>query len=120
MFCIAARVQLSTRTFSLHRDSLRTEYGFYKTLLMNSGLCRTSFEISNPHHDLLDDSLNNFYTAYIDNILVFSDSLKEQIEHMELILARLHERGLQAKIDECALGETKLRYVCLDITIQGI
>ena len=87
---------------------------------MKSGLCRTSFEISKPHHDLLHDYLNIFSTAYIDNILVFSDSLKEQIEHVELVLVRRHERGFQADIDECAFGETKLRYVCLIIAMQGI
>ena len=42
--------------------------------------------------------------------------MKEHIEHLELVLARLHGRGLHVDIDECALGATELRYVCLILT----
>ena len=41
--------------------------------------------------------------------------MEERVEHLEIVLARLHDRSLQVDIDECAFDETNLQYVCLII-----
>ena len=39
----------------------------------------------------------DFVSVYIDNILIFSRTLQEHIEHLEKVLSRLVEAGLKLK-----------------------
>ena len=93
---IAARVQLSARAFSLHRDSIPNRvrplqnppHEFWPLL----DLLR-SFK---PHiNHLLHDYLKTTHSTFIDDVLVFSDGMKEHIEHVEFVLAGLHERAFK-------------------------
>lgn len=71
-------------------------------------------------NDLLHDYLDDFCTAYIDDILIYSDNEKDHKRHVRLVLARLREAGLQVDIDKCAFNVTEVRYLGLIITIHGV
>ena len=53
-------------------------------------------------NDILENSiLDIFVTAYIDDILVFSKTLKEHKQHVKNVLLHLQAAGLQLDIDKC-------------------
>ena len=64
--------------------------------------------------------LNVFCTAYIDDILIYSNSRKEHQEHVRRVLAALQKAGLQADIDKCELHTTEVNYLGLIITSNEI
>lgn len=45
--------------------------------------------------------INVFVVVYLDDILVFSRSLKDHIEHVLLVLQRLLENRLFVKAEKC-------------------
>ena len=45
-------------------------------------------------NNILWKYLNKFCTAYLDNILIYSNSLREHKEHVRLVLAKLREFGI--------------------------
>jgi hypothetical protein len=61
-----------------------------------------------------------FCTAYIDDILIFSQTLEEHIEHVKKVLARLGEAGLQIDIKKCEFHVQSVKFLGLIITTQGI
>ncbi len=61
-----------------------------------------------------------FCTAYIDVILIYSDSLAEHRKHVELVLQALREAGLQLDIDKCEFHKTEVLYLGLIISTNGI
>ena len=71
-------------------------------------------------NDLLHEYLDDFCTAYIDDILIYSNSKAEHTRHVKLVLARLREAGLQADIDKCAFSVDEVRYLGLIITTHGV
>ena len=58
--------------------------------------------------------------AYLDNILVYSSNLKEHKDHMRLILAKLHEFGIQANVNKCKFHVTETKYLELIISTKEI
>ena len=50
----------------------------------------------------------DFATVYIDDILVFSFSLKDHLSHIREVLVALKEAGLKVKASKCQWGTTEL------------
>jgi TFIIF-interacting CTD phosphatase-like protein len=50
---------------------------------------------------LLSQVPDKFYIAYLDEIVVYSNSLEEHREHVRLILAKLQEACLYLKLSKC-------------------
>jgi hypothetical protein len=76
-------------------------YGLFEYLVM-------SFELMNAlaHFIYLINSvfmleLNKFLMVFIDNILIYSKSMKEHEEHLQIVLQRLREHQLYAKFSKC-------------------
>lgn len=64
--------------------------------------------------------LNNFYTTYINNILIYNNSKKKYQAHMQKILTALEKVGLQGDINKCKFHITKISYLGLIISIEDI
>ena len=60
------------------------------------------------------------FGAYIDNILIYSNSKKEHQEHMRRVLTALQEADLQANINKCEFHITEVNYLGLIIINNGI
>ena len=45
-------------------------------------------------NDVLFEYLNVFYIAYLDNILIYSEDLREHETYIKLVLERLRVAGL--------------------------
>lgn len=52
-------------------------------------------------NDMLRDMLNPFVFVYIDDILIFSKSVEEHIQHVRAVLLRLCEHSLFVKAEKC-------------------
>lgn len=64
--------------------------------------------------------LNNFCTAYIDDILIYSNSKKKHQTLVCKVFAVLQKAGLQVDIDKCEFHVTKINYLELIISIESI
>ena len=59
----------------------------YKYLVMPFGLTNAPSTFQNYINDVLDpDILDIFGTAYVDDILIYSQTLKQHQEHVKLVL----------------------------------
>ena len=64
--------------------------------------------------------LDVFCTAYINNILVYSNSIAEHQKHVKLILQALCGAGLQLNVDKCKFYKTEILYLGFIIFTNGI
>ena len=71
-------------------------------------------------NNILHGMLDIFCTAYIDDILIYSNSRKEHREHVRKVLEALRRAGLQADIDKCKFHTTEVNYLGLIIMNNGI
>ena len=69
---------------------------------------------------MLFDYLDDFCTAYLDNILIYSDNKLEHKHHVKKVLNRLRDTGLQIDLKKCKFHVTRTKYLGFIISTNGI
>ena len=64
--------------------------------------------------------LQDFCTNYIDDILVFSKTFEEHIEHLERLLIALEREGFKLKLSKCNFARNSVKYLGHVIEENGI
>ncbi len=97
-----------------------TQFELFKYLVMFFDLCNESVLFQKYINNILCKHLNKFYTAYLNDILIyFNNELKHKI-HVKLILRKLQEADLQTNIIKCKFHVTQVSYLELIIIIEEI
>ena len=100
--------------------AFRTRFGLFEYLVMPFGLCNGPASFQEYINNTLREHLDKFCTAYLDDILIYSDNELEHEVHVKLILRKLREAGLQADITKCEFHVTQVPYLGLIITTEGV
>ena len=87
---------------------------------MPFGLANAPSSFQNYINDALKGYLDEFCTAYIDDILIYSNSLKEHEDHIKKVLHRLLVAGLQIDIKKCEFHVQRIKFLGLVISTDGI
>ena len=99
---IAAFNRLRIKEGAEELTAFRTRFGLFEYLVMPFGLCNGPASFQHFINDTLREYLDDFCTAYLDDILIYSDVESEHEIHVKRILIKLREAGLQADITKCA------------------
>ena len=62
----------------------------------------------------------SFCNVYIDDMIVFSSSVDEHLEHLQLVFDRLREVGVRLHPAKCEFASPKVHYLGHVITAEGI
>lgn len=92
--------------------AFRTRFGLFEWLVTPFGLANAPSTFQRYVNWTLRDFLDDFASAYLDDILVFtSGSLHEHREHVQKVLQRLQDAGLQLDIDKCEFETQSTKYL---------
>ena len=61
-----------------------------------------------------------FATAYLDDIMIFSETLEEHIEHLSIIFDKLRLHRLKLKLTKCSFLNWETHYLGFIISEEGI
>ena len=100
--------------------AFNTRYGQYEYLVMPFGLCNAPGTFQSYINESVREYLDVFCTAYLDDILVYSQNEEEHTRHVLNVLKRLKERGLQLDIDKCEFDTKEVKYLGLIVTTEGV
>ncbi len=102
------------------KTAFKTCYGLYEYLVMPFGLANAPSSFQHYINDTLQGYLDIFATAYIDDILVYSNSLPEHRKHVGLVLDRMREAGLQLDISKSEFHVQEVIFLGLLVGKDGI
>src|ERR1700687_1212068 len=71
-------------------------------------------------NDTLRPFLDIFCTAFLDDIFIYSDNLKEHKDHVRAVMTALKEAGLYLKAEQCEFHTEEVKYLGLIVGINGI
>ncbi|RAL64648.1 hypothetical protein DID88_001681 [Monilinia fructigena] len=100
--------------------TFRTRYGSYKCKVLPFGLTNGPATYQRYMNDVLFDYLDVFCTAYLDDILIYSENEEEHEAHVKLVLARLESAELQADLKKCEFNVKRTKYLGFIISTHGI
>src|ERR1700678_177120 len=85
------------------------------------------FGLTNAHtvfqhmmNDIFHDLLDVCVIIYIDDILIYSNNQEEHDQHVKIVLERLQEHGLFAKLEKCSFDEDTVEFLGYIVSPQGI
>jgi hypothetical protein len=71
-------------------------------------------------NDIFWEYMDEFIVVYLDDILIFSKNLGDHDKHVRLVLAKLWEHGLYAKLEKCKFDKTLVEFLGYVISPDGI
>ncbi|KAI0992164.1 hypothetical protein K3495_g16022, partial [Podosphaera aphanis] len=95
-------------------------YGLFEPLVLPFGLCNGPASFQAYINHALRGLLDQFCTAYMDDILIYSETLSDHRSHVRTVLQRLREHGLQVDISKCNFETSQVTYLGLIISTKGI
>jgi hypothetical protein len=95
-------------------------YGLYEYTVMPQGLTNAPASFQKRINYVLGPYLDNFAIAYIDDILIFSDTLEEHEKHVHLVLQKLEENKLLVNPEKYTFHSQKVDFLRYVITPEEI
>ena len=92
-------------------DCFLHSYGAWEYLVMPFGLTNIPTVFQALVNDVLRDMLNKFVFAYLDDILIFSGSQSEHVQHVRLVLQCLLENRLFVKAEQCSFHQPSVTFL---------
>jgi hypothetical protein len=71
-------------------------------------------------NEVLHSFIGKFVVVYFDDILIYSKSLDEHIEHLRAIFGPLHDAHLFANLEKCTFCTDRVAFLSYVVTPQGI
>lgn len=62
-------------------------------------------------NDIFYDFLDKFVVVYLDDIVIYSESLEDHLRHLELVFSRLRENQLYVKKEKCEFSRTEVMFL---------
>ena len=102
------------------KTACRTRYRLYEFLVMPFGLTNAPADFQRFINDILHPFLHTFCTAYLDDILTYSETLEEHQAHVKKVLEALSKVGLHLKPEKYEFHKTEVKYLRLIISADGV
>ena len=93
--------QLRVQESDVPKTAFRTRYGHYEFMVMPFRLTNAPTAFIYLMNRVFQPYLDRFVLVFINDILVYSGSPEEHLEHLRIVLQTLRERQLYAKLRKC-------------------
>lgn len=94
--------------------------GLYEFNVLPFGLSVAPSVFQNLMNEVLAGTINKHTLVYIDDIIVFSKTLEEHLQHLRDVFGRLQKAGLRLKPSKCEFLKESIKYLGHEITPSGI
>ncbi|KAL0162325.1 hypothetical protein M9458_041721, partial [Cirrhinus mrigala] len=107
------------RTGDEWKTAFSTTSGHYEYRVMPFGLSNSPSCFQAFVNEVFRDMLNQCVIVYIDDILIYSNSYPEHVQHVRTVLKRLISHQLYAKEEKCDFHQSRISFLGYIISPEG-
>jgi hypothetical protein len=112
--------QIKIRASDILKTAFSTRYGLYEFLVMSFGLTNAPAYFMYLMNSIFMPELDKFVVVSIDDILMYSKNEEEHAGHLHVVLQRLREHHLYAKLSKCDFWLKEIKFLGHTISQEGI
>jgi hypothetical protein len=101
------------------KTAFRTKYGHFEYTVMPFGLTNAPAAFQRFIFSVLEEYLDIFVMAYLDDILVFSKNMEEHVQHNKKVLQKLREAKVTLKLKKCEFHVKETEFLGYVISENG-
>ena len=103
-----------------HKTAFRTRYGHFQYRVLPFGLCNAPATFMRMMNRVFGDLYDDCIIAYVDDILIYSNTLEDHKRHLALTLERLRDHKLYLKLSKCSFATNRTEFCGTDVDSSGI
>jgi hypothetical protein len=103
--------QIKIWASDIPQTAFSTRYGLYEFLVMSFGLTNAPTYFMYLMNSAFMPELDKTVVVFIDDILVYSKNEEEHARHLHVVLQRLREHRIYAKLSKCDFWLKEIKFL---------
>ncbi|XP_026419641.1 uncharacterized protein LOC113315596 [Papaver somniferum] len=112
--------QIRVHPDDIHKTAFRTHDGHYEFLVMAFGLSNATATFQSLMNEILRPYLRKFVLVFFDDILIYSKSESEHIQHVKLVCEALRAHQIFLKQQKCEFAKETISYLGHMVSSEGV
>lgn len=112
--------QIHMKSGEEYKTAFQTHFGHYEFCVMSFGLCGAPASFQGAMNSTLQHLLCVCVLVFFDDILVYSKTFTEHVQHLRAVLQLLAADQWHVKLSKCSFAQREIAYLGHVISAEGI